>query len=77
MEELTTRNTKQFRCFSAPILDLDLLDSTEKEKHVFSVCGCEDPPILGFIRYVNLGGSGDGSVGVSGCGIISVQLAIC
>lgn len=40
------KNVKQFRCFSAPILDLDSLDSTEKEKHVFSVCECEDPPYL-------------------------------
>lgn len=33
--------------------------------------------VLGFVSHFNLGGSGDGSVRVSGCGIISVQLAIC
>lgn len=32
--------------------------------------------LLGFVSHFNLSGSGDGSVGVSGCGIISVQLAI-
>lgn len=32
--------------------------------------------ILGFVGHFNLGGSSDGSVGVSGCGIVRVQLAV-
>lgn len=32
--------------------------------------------ILGFVGHFNLGGSSDGSVGVSGCGIVSVQFAV-
>lgn len=42
----------------------------------FPLSPFEETTALGFISHFNLGGSGDGSVGVSGCGIISVQLAI-
>lgn len=33
--------------------------------------------LLGLIGHFDLSGSGDGSVGVSGCGIVGVQLTIC
>lgn len=43
----------------------------------FPLSPFEETTALGFVSHFNLGGSVDGSVGVSGCGIISVQLAIC